>query len=216
MERICIKVLALDPGKTTGWFLTAGYEPLGWGAERDVRRIMLATGPVDVVVYEDALDLDRMAPLRDRLLVPWTGVKPEQLQRFLFSRLLGRHRTQGPLARREVVQRAFHINLGDPHVLDAACVALWYLAGSGVDPSGLGLPDLGTLRVWDIFTILTEFGEETYQVVPPNTADPAHGLVSWASPLVQALKDASPGQEVQVAAPAGDWTCTLLRIEPRL
>lgn len=179
-------------------------------------RILQATGAVDVVVYEDALDLDRVAPLRDRLDVPWVGVTPERLQRFLFSRLLSRHRQQGPLARREVIRHAFGTNLGDPHVLDAACVALWYLAGSGVDPSGLGLPDLGSLQVWDVFTILTEFGEETYQIVPPNTADPGNGLVSWASPLVEALKHAEPGQAVQVVAPAGNWQCTLLRIEPRL
>lgn len=210
-----MRVLALDPGGTTGWFLMRGYEPLGWGSERDVSRILPVVGEPDVIVYEDALDLHRMAPLRNRLAAPWIGVTPEQLQRFLFARLLGRHRVQGPLARREVVRRAFTINIGDPHALDAACVGLWYLGGSGVTPSGSGVPDLGALRVWDLFTVLTEFGEETYQVVPPNTADPANGLVSWASPLVQALRDARPGQEVRVAAPGGDWTCTLMRIEPR-
>lgn len=210
-----MRILALDPGRTTGWFLACGYEPIGWGSERDTARILHAAGEPEVVVYEDALDVELLAPLRDRLSVPWIGVTPQQLQRLLFSRLLGRHRVQGPLARREVVRRAFAASIGDPHALDAACVALWYLAGSGVDPAGAGAPDLGVLRVWDLFTVLTEFGEETYQVVPPNTADPANGLVSWASPLVQALRKAQPGQEVEVPAPGGYWTCILVRIEPR-
>lgn len=210
-----MRVLALDPGRTTGWFLTKGYDPIGWGSERDVLRILQAVGDVDVVVYEDAMDVELMAPLRNRLEVPWVGIMPMQLQQRLFSRVLGRHRFEGPLARREVVRRAFGTAVGDPHALDAACAALWYLMGSGVDRSGAGAPDLGNLQVWDQFTVLTEFGEETYQVVPPNTADPAAGLISWASPLVQAVKGAVVGQAVRVPAPGGEWTCTLVRIEPR-
>lgn len=206
-----MRVLALDPGKTTGWFLCQGYEVLGYGSERDARRILEHVGRVDVVVVEDALDMDQVEPLRQVLDVPWVGVKPEQLQRRLFSRVLGRKLKNGPAARQEVVRRAFGRPPADVHALDAACLALWWLAGSQMEA---GVPDLGNLKVWDSFTIADEFGEETYQIVPPNTADPAAGLVSWASPLVEAVRHAQPGQKVVVKAPAGDWTCTLVRIEP--
>ncbi len=207
-----VRVLGLDPGKTTGYFVCRGYESVLWGSDRDVNRIFQAVGEVDVVVFEDALDLDQVEPLRRLLNVPWVGVTPEQLQRRLFNRVLGRKLVNGPAARREVVRRAFGRDVTDVHALDSACLALWWLAGADMAAQG---PDLGNLRVWDLFTIADEFGEETYQVVPPNTADPAQGLVSWASPLVQAVKGAQPGQQVTVAAPGGDWTCRLVRIEPR-
>lgn len=209
-----VRVLGLDPGKTTGYFLSEGYRPVAHGSERDARRILLAVGHVDVVVFEDAMDLDQVESLRSVLQVPWVGVTPEQLQRRLFSRVLGRKLVNGPLARREVVSRAFGAPPADVHALDAACLVLWWLAGSDMAAQA-GAPDLGKLRVWDQFTVADEFGEQTYQVVPPNTADPVAGLVSWASPLVLALKDAQPGQQVVVQAPGGDWECTLVRIEPR-
>jgi hypothetical protein len=209
-----VRVLGLDPGKTTGYFVSRGYEIEQYGSERDVMRILQAVGEVDVVVFEDALDLDQVEPLRNYLRVPWVGVTPELLQRRLFSRVLGRKLVQGPLARREVVRRAFGATPSDPHALDAACLVLWWLAGSEMAAQS-GAPNLGNLRVWDQFTIADEFGEESFQVVPPNTADPSNGLVSWASPLVLAVKDAKPGDRVEVRAPGGDWTCTLVRIEPR-
>lgn len=209
---MAVRVLGLDPGKTTGWYLSRGYEPERWGAERDVYLIAQAVGQVDVVVYEDALDLDQVEPLRRLLPVPWVGVTPEQLQRRLFTRVLGRKQVQGPLARREVVRRAFGAVPPDVHALDAACLALWWLAGSD---AANATPELGNMRLWDEFTIADEFGEESYQVVPPNTADPGSGMVSWQSPLVQAVKDAQPGQRVTVRAPGGDWECTLVRIAPR-
>jgi hypothetical protein len=207
-----IRVLGLDPGHSTGYFLTQGYEPVTWGSTRDVRELPAKLGQVDVVVFEDALDLDRVAPLRDLLPVPWVGVTPEQLQRRLFTRVLGRKQSNGPIARQEVTRRAFGRPVGDVHALDAACLALWWLIGSN---AAEGAPDLGNLRVWDIFTIETEDGPETYQIVPPNTADPAQGLVSWASPLVQAVAHAQVGQEVWVQAPAGRWPCRLKSVEPR-
>jgi hypothetical protein len=209
-----VKVLGLDPGKTTGWFLSAGYEPLGCGSERDAMKILESVHHVDVVVVEDAMDMDQVEPLRRILDVPWVGVTPENLQRRLFSRVLGRKLVNGPVARREVVRRAFGQTPTDVHALDAACLVLWWLAGSDIETRA-GAPDLGTLRVWDLFTIRDDYGEETYQVVPPNTADPSAGLVSWASPLVAAVKGAEPGQQVTVQAPGGDWVCTLVRTEPR-
>lgn len=208
------KVLGLDPGKTTGWFLCNGYDVIGYGSERDAMKILEHVGHVDVVVVEDALDMDQVAPLRRVLDVPWVGVTPEQLQRRLFNRVLSRKLVNGPAARREVVKRAFGTPPADVHALDAACLAVWWLAGSEMAAQA-GAPDLGNLRVWDQFTIADEFGEETYQVVPPNTADPSAGMVSWASPLVLAVKHAAPGQRVTVAAPGGAWECTLVRIEPR-
>lgn len=207
---MAVKVLGLDPGKTTGWFLSQGYEILDYGSVRDAMQILEKVHHVDVVVVEDALDMDQVEPLRRVLDVPWVGVTPEQLQRRLFNRVLGRKLVNGPIARQEVVRRAFGRTPHDVHALDAACLALWWLAGSEM---AAGAPDLGNLKVWDQFTIADEFGEETYQVVPPNTADPSNGLVSWASPLVEAVKHAQPGQKVTVKAPAGNWECTLVRIE---
>lgn len=209
-----VKVLGLDPGKSTGYFLTDGYEPVAWGSERDAMKILEAVHHVDVVVVEDALDMDQVEPLRRVLDVPWVGVTPENLQRRLFNRVLGRKLVNGPVARREVVRRAFGSTPPDVHALDAACLALWWLAGTNMEAQA-GAPDLGNLRVWDLFTIRDEYGEETYQVVPPNTADPSAGLVSWASPLVQAVMWAEPGQRVSVQAPGGAWDCTLVRVEPR-
>lgn len=204
-------VLGLDPGKTTGYFVSRGYEPVTWGSERDITRILTAIPQVDVVVVEDALDMDQVEPLRHVLTVPWVGVTPEQLQRRLFSRTMSRHLPQGPMARREVVRRAFGSIPSDVHALDAACLAVWWLAGSQMS---VGAPDLGQFKVWDSFTIADEFGEESYQIVPPNTADPAQGLVSWASPLVLAVKNARPGDRITVQAPGGDWECKLVRVEP--
>jgi len=209
-----VRVLGLDPGKTTGFFLSKGYDPVAFGSERDAMKILERVGHVDVVVVEDALDMDQVAPLRRVLDVPWVGVTPEQLQRRLFSRVLGRKLVQGPLARREVVKRAFGTPPADVHALDAACLVLWWLAGSEMGTQA-GTPDLGNLRVWDLFTIADEYGEESYQVVPPNTADPSTGMVSWASPLVQAVKGARPGDRVTVQAPGGAWDCMLVRVEPR-
>ncbi|MEW8978503.1 MAG: GreA/GreB family elongation factor [Symbiobacterium sp.] len=206
---MAVRVLGLDPGKRTGWFLSEGYEPVGCGSERDAMRILEQVGRVDVVVVEDALDMDQVEPLRKVLTVPWVGVTPEQLQRRLFTQVLGRKRVNGPVVRQEVVRRAFGMVPGDVHALDAACLVLWWLVDSDLAD---GAPDLGPLKVWDLFTIADEFGEETYQIVPPNTADPEQGLVSWASPLVQAVKQARPGDVVTVHAPGGDWQCRLVRI----
>jgi len=212
------RVLGLDPGQTTGWFLCHGYEPVAFGSVRDPGEIIAVAGNPDVVVFEDAADLERMVPLRLAFGgVPWVGVTPEQLQKRLFSRVLSRKRVNGPLARREVVRWAFGPGARDldPHAADAACLALWWLAGS-MPRGGAGEPDLGQfLRLWDQFAIETDDGEESYQIVPPNTADPAAGYVSWASPLVQALAGARPGEWVQVPAPAGAWRCRLVQVVSR-
>lgn len=199
----------MDPGKSTGYFYTDGYEPISWGSERDVRRILERVGNVDVVVFEDALDLDEVEPLRSAFTVPWVGVKPEMLQRNVLGRVLGRKLFSGPLARQEAVKRVFGRPIQDVHALDSALLAIWWLTGSQM---AAGAPDLGALKVWGSFTIQDEFGEETYQIVPPNTADPSSGMVSWASPLVQAVIGKQVGDQVVVKSPGGDWTCRLVRI----
>jgi hypothetical protein len=189
---------------------------------------MEQVGHVDVVVFEDALDLDQVEPLRSVFTVPWVGVTPEQLQRHVLGRVLGRKLSNGPLARQEAVKRAFGRTIGDVHALDAALLAIWWLSGSEMASDGdlrgrsefsttggrlpNGAPSLGALKVWDLFTIGDEYGEETYQIVPPNTADPQNGMVSWASPLVQALAGKQVGDQVVVQAPGGEWVCRLLRI----
>jgi transcription elongation GreA/GreB family factor len=40
--------------------------------------------------------------------------------------------------------------------------------------------------------------ERTYALVGEDEADPAHGSISWISPIAQALIGASPGDEVQL------------------
>lgn len=202
-------MLALDPGKSTGYFYTDGYEPISWGSERDVRRILERVGNVDIVVFEDALDLDEVEPLRAVFTVPWVGVKPEQLQRNVLGRVLGRKLSNGPLARQEAVKRVFGRPIADVHALDAALLAIWWLTGSQM---AAGAPDLGALKVWGSFTIEDESGTDTYQIVPPNTADPASGMISWASPLVQAVIGKQVGDQVVVHSPGGEWTCRLVKI----
>ncbi len=204
-----VRVLGLDPGWTTGWFLASGYTAVTWGSGRDPATALAGIEPVDVVVFEDAMDLEKVAPLRPLFPVPWVGITPQQLQRRLFNRVLGRHQSQGPLARRELIRRGFGCTVTDPHALDAAMVALWYVAGVAAAKA----PDLGRLAVWDVLVIDAGDGEETYQVVPPNTADPTAGLISWDSPLVWALKNARPGDRVTVPAPGGDWECILVRVD---
>ncbi|HLO01716.1 MAG TPA: GreA/GreB family elongation factor, partial [Symbiobacteriaceae bacterium] len=114
-----------------------------------------------------------------------------------------------PIARQEAVKRVFGRAVADVHALDAAMLAIWWLTGSQM---AAGAPDLGALKVWDSFTIADQFGEETYQIVPPNTADPSNGMVSWASPLVQALVGKQVGDQVTVQSPGGDWLCRLVTI----
>lgn len=204
-----VKLLALDPGRSTGYFYTEGYEPIAWGSVRDIRQILERVGHVDIVVVEDALDMEQVEPLRSVFTVPWVGVTPEQLQRQVLGRTLGRKLSNGPLARQEAVKRAFGRPVSDVHALDAAMLALWWLASSQL---AAGAPDLGELQVWGSFTISDEFGEETYQIVPPNTADPSNGMLSWAAPLVQAIIGKRVGDQVIVQAPGGEWPARLVRI----
>ncbi len=63
------------------------------------------------------------------------------------------------------------------------------------DRSGLG----STLRIID----LTTQEELRYKLVSPSEVNAAQGKISVASPLGKALQDQSPGDVIEVAAPAG-------------
>ena len=56
--------------------------------------------------------------------------------------------------------------------------------------------------------------EHEVQIVGEDEADPAGGLVSWDSPLGQALIGAAPGEEVRWVRPAGDLLIEVLEIIP--
>ncbi|GLH71265.1 transcription elongation factor [Geothrix rubra] len=54
----------------------------------------------------------------------------------------------------------------------------------------------------------------TYQIVGEDEADPAHGKISWVSPLAEALLNAEPGEEVVWRRPAGTTRLEILAIRP--
>ncbi len=53
----------------------------------------------------------------------------------------------------------------------------------------------------------------TYQIVFPGDGDPSSGCISADSPLGEALLRATPGDVVEVSAPAGRWSVTVLAID---
>lgn len=56
-------------------------------------------------------------------------------------------------------------------------------------------------------------GERRWQIVGEDEADAEHGLVSYVSPLAQALLGARVGDEVRWQRPAGDMMIEVLRID---
>jgi len=52
-----------------------------------------------------------------------------------------------------------------------------------------------------------------YQIVGEDEADPAHGKISWVSPLARSLAGASVGDSVTWKRPAGDKTLEITKIE---
>jgi transcription elongation GreA/GreB family factor len=62
-------------------------------------------------------------------------------------------------------------------------------------------------------TVDSPEGERRWQIVGEDEADAEHGLVSYVSPLAQALLGARVGDEVRWQRPAGDMTIEVLRIE---
>jgi transcription elongation factor GreB len=62
-------------------------------------------------------------------------------------------------------------------------------------------------------TVDSPEGERRWQIVGEDEADAEHGLVSYVSPLAQALLGARVGDEVRWQRPAGDMTIEVLRID---
>ena len=55
--------------------------------------------------------------------------------------------------------------------------------------------------------------EEVYTIVGAAEANPSIGKISNESPLGKALINKKPGDKVQVDAPAGSFTVTLIKVE---
>jgi transcription elongation factor GreB len=55
--------------------------------------------------------------------------------------------------------------------------------------------------------------EEAYQIVGVDEADPAHGRISWISPLARALLSRRAGETVRFQSPAGDQQLTILKVQ---
>jgi transcription elongation GreA/GreB family factor len=53
----------------------------------------------------------------------------------------------------------------------------------------------------------------TYEIVLPGDGNPSKGCISADSPLGEAILGARPGDVVEVAAPAGRWSVTLVSID---
>jgi transcription elongation factor GreB len=62
-------------------------------------------------------------------------------------------------------------------------------------------------------TVDSESGERRWQIVGEDEADAEHGLVSYVSPLAQALLGARVGDEVRWQRPAGDMTIEVVAID---
>jgi transcription elongation factor GreB len=54
--------------------------------------------------------------------------------------------------------------------------------------------------------------ERTYRIVGVDESDPAHGWVSWISPLARALMGKKRGEQARVKLPAGEELVTVLTI----
>jgi transcription elongation factor GreB len=55
-------------------------------------------------------------------------------------------------------------------------------------------------------------GERTLTIVGVDEVDPAHGRVSWVSPIAKALLKAREGDSVQFRAPGGDEKLEILEV----
>jgi transcription elongation factor GreB len=62
-------------------------------------------------------------------------------------------------------------------------------------------------------TVDSPEGERRWRIVGEDEADAEHGLVSYVSPLAQALLGARVGDEVRWERPAGDMMIEVLRID---
>lgn len=64
-----------------------------------------------------------------------------------------------------------------------------------------------------VVTVDSDEGEARYRIVGEDEADVEHGLVSYVSPLAQALLGARVGDEVLWQRPAGDVSVEIVAIE---
>jgi transcription elongation factor GreB len=64
-----------------------------------------------------------------------------------------------------------------------------------------------------LVTVDSDEGERRYRIVGEDEADAEHGLVSYVSPLAQALLGARVGEEVNWHRPAGDLAIEVLAID---
>jgi len=72
----------------------------------------------------------------------------------------------------------------------------------------------GTAQVGSTVTIQEESLEpEVYTIVGAAEANPVHGKISNESPLGRALLNRKAGERVQVDAPAGSFSVTILKVE---
>ncbi|RPJ51295.1 MAG: transcription elongation factor GreA [Chloroflexi bacterium] len=72
----------------------------------------------------------------------------------------------------------------------------------------------GAIQVGTTVTIQEENLEpESYTIVGAAEADPVHGKISNESPLGKALLNRKAGDRVQVDAPAGSFSVSILKIE---
>jgi transcription elongation factor GreB len=58
----------------------------------------------------------------------------------------------------------------------------------------------------------SESGEKTVTIVGVDEVDPAHGRVSWVSPIAKALLKAREGDTVTLRSPAGDEQLEILEV----
>ncbi len=73
---------------------------------------------------------------------------------------------------------------------------------------------MGTAQVGSTVTIQEETLEpEIYTIVGAAEANPVNGKISNESPLGRALLNRKAGERVQVDAPAGSFTVTILKVE---
>jgi transcription elongation GreA/GreB family factor len=56
-------------------------------------------------------------------------------------------------------------------------------------------------------------GETSHEIVLPGDGDPVRGCIAADSPVGRAILGARPGDAVEVTAPAGRWSVTVVAVE---
>lgn len=71
----------------------------------------------------------------------------------------------------------------------------------------------GTVGLGSKFTVKSDSGEKTFEVVGENEANPLTGKISNVSPLGAAFVGKSVGDKAEVTVPSGTMTYEILKIE---